>query len=70
MTEETLLVMLRQRMKRFSSLSLLLSALASSQAYAGLDHEWSLDQSGIWARQYQTGLQDGVIALFQAILVR
>ena len=41
----------------------LLSMLASSQAYAGFDHELPLDQSGIWARQYQTGLQDGVIAL-------
>jgi len=28
----------------------------------GIDHEWSLDQSGIWARNYQTGLELGVIA--------
>ncbi len=28
----------------------------------GLDHELPLDQSGIWARHYQTGLQFGVIA--------
>ena len=63
MTEETRLSTLRSRMKRVSALCPLLLALASSQAYAGLDHEWSLDQSGIWARQYQTGLQDGVIAL-------
>jgi PAP2 superfamily len=37
--------------------------LAPAHAYAGFDHELSLDQNGIWARQYQTGLQDGVIAL-------
>ena len=37
--------------------------LTSSRAFAGFDHELSLDQSGIWARKYQTGLQDGVIAL-------
>jgi PAP2 superfamily protein len=29
----------------------------------GIDHEWKLDQSGIWARKYQTGLQFGVIAV-------
>ena len=27
----------------------------------GIDHEIALDQSGIWGRKYQTGLQDGVI---------
>jgi len=27
----------------------------------GIDHEWALDQSGIWARKYQTGLETGVI---------
>ena len=29
----------------------------------GIDSELTLDQSGIWARKYQTGLQDGVIAV-------
>jgi membrane-associated phospholipid phosphatase len=29
----------------------------------GIDHEWSFDQSGIWARKYQTGLEAGVIAV-------
>lgn len=29
----------------------------------GIDHEWSLDQSGIWARKYQTTLEFGVIAV-------
>lgn len=41
-------------------------ALASPCAWAGgplgIDHELSLDQSGIWARKYQTGLELGVIA--------
>ena len=37
--------------------------LASSRSYAGFDHEWSLDENGIWARKYQTALQNGVIAL-------
>lgn len=36
--------------------------LISSSAYAGFDHEWALDQRGIWARSYQSGLEDGVIA--------
>jgi membrane-associated phospholipid phosphatase len=36
---------------------------AAQFACAGFDHEWSLDQSGIWARKYQTGLQFGVIAV-------
>jgi len=44
---------------------LLLPALSmiSGRSYAGFDHEWSLDQNGIWARKYQTALEDGVIAL-------
>lgn len=29
----------------------------------GIDHEWSLDQSGIWARKYQTGLEYGTVAI-------
>jgi membrane-associated phospholipid phosphatase len=37
--------------------------LTSSRSYAGIDHEWALDENGIWARNYQTALQDGVIAL-------
>lgn len=37
--------------------------LVSNDAYAGFDHEWSLDQSGIWARKYQNGLENGVIVL-------
>lgn len=38
-------------------------ALVPCGAYAGIDHEFTLDQSGIWARKYQTGLQYGVIAV-------
>jgi hypothetical protein len=45
-----------------------LLVLASNCAIAaggplGIDHELSLDQSGIWARKYQTGLEYGVIAV-------
>ncbi len=45
----------------------LLLALASPGAWAGggplgIDHEFSLDQSGIWARKYQTALEFGVVA--------
>jgi PAP2 superfamily len=36
--------------------------LASASAHAGFDHEWTLDQNGIWARKYQTGLEYAVIA--------
>jgi hypothetical protein len=43
--------------------ALLISLLAlSAPAFAGFDHEWALDQSGIWGRKYQTGLEFGVIA--------
>src|ERR1700750_675787 len=46
---------------RWLFLSILL--FATQIACAGIDHEWSLDQSGIWARKYQTGLEAGVIAV-------
>jgi membrane-associated phospholipid phosphatase len=44
---------------------LLLFVLASScaAAHAGIDHEWSLDESGIWGRGYQTSLQYAVVAV-------
>jgi membrane-associated phospholipid phosphatase len=45
------------------ALLLLMLVLSSGNSYAGFDHEWSLDQNGIWARKYQNALQDGVIAL-------
>jgi PAP2 superfamily len=47
---------------------LCLLALSSTGAQAGggllgIDSEQALDQSGIWARKYQTGLELGVIAV-------
>jgi len=44
------------------------STLACGIAHAGggplgLDHEWALDQSGIWARKFQSGLEMGVVAV-------
>jgi PAP2 superfamily protein len=42
---------------------LLVLLLVPCFARAGFDHELALDQSGIWSRQYQTGLEYGVIAL-------
>jgi undecaprenyl-diphosphatase len=52
----------RARFCLHSTLWSLLLLLESSGAYAGFDHELPLDQSGIWARKYQTGLENGVIA--------
>jgi PAP2 superfamily len=43
------------------SLAIILG-FAASPALAGFDHEWALDQNGIWARSNQTGLEFGVIA--------
>lgn len=48
-------------------IALLLSVLAWGSASAGggflgIDHEIGFDQSGIWARKYQTALELGVIA--------
>jgi hypothetical protein len=42
---------------------LILGLLSSEYARAAFDHEISLDQNGIWARRYETGLESGVIAL-------
>jgi membrane-associated phospholipid phosphatase len=36
--------------------------LMSGVAHAGFDHEIGFDQSGIWARKYQTGLEFATIA--------
>lgn len=46
---------------------LLCGALAPWCAHAGggpfgIDHEWALDERGIWGRNYQVGLEYGVIA--------
>jgi hypothetical protein len=55
-----------QRM-RFLHFWVLLLTLVCETAYAGggplgIDHEIGFDQSGIWARKYQTALEFGVIA--------
>lgn len=43
--------------------ALVVGLLACSSTRAGgFDHEIAFDQSGIWARKYQTGLELGVIA--------
>jgi undecaprenyl-diphosphatase len=49
------------------SLLLFLCFLAAERAHAaggplGIDHEWSLDQSGVWAQRYQNVLEYGAIA--------
>jgi hypothetical protein len=49
-------------MRRLLPIALILCLLASGNARAGFDHEVGFDQSGIWARKYQTGLELGVIA--------
>lgn len=46
---------------------LILGVLMALSAHAGdgflgIDHEWQLDQHGIWAQKYQTGLEYGVFA--------
>lgn len=35
---------------------------AHAGGFLGIDHEWSRDERGIWSRNYQTGLEYGVIA--------
>jgi undecaprenyl-diphosphatase len=56
-------------MRRTSSSVLLLMMLlaVSDRAFAGgglfgMDHEWAYDNSGIWNRNYQSGLAYGVMA--------
>jgi len=53
-------------MKRLGVLILLTLACRDAAAGGGplgIDHEWALDQSGVWARKYQTGLEVGVVAV-------
>jgi hypothetical protein len=54
------IVRIESRRRRKYALFMLL--LYSIQCHAGFDHELPLDQNGIWARKYQTGLEYGVIA--------
>jgi hypothetical protein len=56
------------KVKGGSKLLCLMLMLAARSADAGsgpfgIDHELPLDQSGIWARKYQNGLEYGVLAL-------
>jgi undecaprenyl-diphosphatase len=55
-------------MRRLALFLALLLVGANESAHAdggplGIDHAWSLDQSGIWARHYQEALQFSVIAV-------
>lgn len=55
---------IRRLMIRVPLLCLLLfSSLGFRQVHALFDHELPLDQNGIWGRQYQTGLENGVITV-------
>ena len=50
---------------KISVLAFLLTASLGARAsdgFLGIDHEWQLDQRGIWGRKYQTALEYGVIA--------
>ncbi len=53
-------------MRRSCGFSLMIALLAGQCAWAGggplgIDHQWSLDENGIWARKYQQALAVGVI---------
>jgi PAP2 superfamily len=39
------------------------SAAQAGGGPLGIDHAWGLDQSGIWGRNYQLGLEYGVVAI-------
>jgi PAP2 superfamily protein len=47
---------------KLGSLLVVLLCFTTGIAHAGIDHEIASDESGIWARHYQTGLQFAVIA--------
>jgi PAP2 superfamily len=55
----------RTHLRRGWLIPLVLSASFHARAgdgFLGIDHEIGLDQHGIWARKYQTGLEYGVLA--------
>jgi undecaprenyl-diphosphatase len=58
-TTERCAVAIRRRSKRL----LLLLALISSPAYAGLDHELGYDKDGLYSQTFQTGLEIGTIVV-------
>jgi membrane-associated phospholipid phosphatase len=67
MTNSNTLAGSLSRLRVLCGLAALIALSVSPRAHAGngplgIDHELSLDQSGIWARKYQTGLENGVIA--------
>src|SRR5665213_3786665 len=55
------------RLARLALLPACLGLPASQVARAGgplgIDHEWSLDTSGVWAQKYQNALEYGVVAV-------
>jgi membrane-associated phospholipid phosphatase len=63
MTTAALAINRRTASKAACKPLLLALLLVSNFARAGFDHELALDQSGIWSRQVQTGLEVGVIAV-------
>ena len=52
-----------QLFRMWPLLGLVICHTAHAKAgFLGIDHEWTLDQGGIWGRKYQTALEAGVIA--------
>ena len=57
-----------ERSRRIAAPTLVLAALCTMPCaragggYLGIDHQWTYDDSGIWKRQYQTWLINGMIA--------
>ena len=57
-------MMLNSRIRSLCIMTAVFAITASPPLLAdGLDHEIALDQKGIWARKYQTGLEAGVIGV-------
>ena len=55
---------MRRRLACLFSLAILaISTARADNGPFGIDHEWALDQSGIWARKYQTALEFAVIGV-------
>ncbi len=53
---------MRYRKIRIALLLLAAATTRSGSALAAIDHELNADQSGIWGRKYQTGLEFALIA--------
>jgi hypothetical protein len=54
-----------QALRAVCAAAVLLGSLPAQAdgGFLGIDHEIKLDQSGIWARKYQTGLEYGVVGI-------